>query len=100
MFVVIFRARIAGLDADYAATARKLRDMALREHGFLEFHAVTEGEEEVALSYWPDLEAIKAWKVRTEHLLAQSSGRARWYESYRVEIAEISRAYAWPEAGR
>lgn len=55
MFVVIFRARIAGLDADYAATARKLRDMTLREHGCLEFHAVTEGEEEVALSYWSDL---------------------------------------------
>ena len=98
MFVVIFRACAARVDAEYAAMAVRLRDLALREFGCLEFHSVTEGKEEVALSYWPDLGAIKAWKAQAEHLLAQSSGRARWYEAYRVEIAEISRAYAWPEA--
>lgn len=98
MFVVIFRARIARLDADYAAMAVRLRDLALQEYGCLEFYSVMEGEEEVALSYWPDLETIKSWKAQAEHLLAQSSGRAGWYEAYHVEIAEISRAYAWPEA--
>ncbi|MGE4480696.1 antibiotic biosynthesis monooxygenase family protein [Acidocella sp.] len=100
MFVVIFRARIARLDEDYARMAARLRELALREFGCVEFHAVTEGEEEVALSYWPDLAAITAWKRQAEHLLAQSHGRQRWYESYRVEIAEISRAYAWPEVRR
>lgn len=55
MFVVIFRARVAQLDEAYAVTANALRNMALRDHACLEFHAVTEGEEEVALSYWSDL---------------------------------------------
>lgn len=96
MFVVIFRAHMAKLDAGYAATAARLRDLALREFGCLEFHALTEGDEEIALSYWADLAAIKAWKAQVEHQLAQNSGRERWYEGYRVEIAEISRAYAWP----
>ncbi len=100
MFVVIFRARAARLDADYAAMAARLRDLALQTFGCLEFHAVTEGEEEIALSYWPDLAAIKAWKAQAEHLLAQNNGRERWYASYRVEIAEISRAYGWPEVQR
>ncbi|EKN01012.1 MULTISPECIES: antibiotic biosynthesis monooxygenase family protein [Acidocella] len=96
MYVVIFRAQIAQLDEDYSAMAQRLRDMALQEFGCLEFHALSEGDEEIALSYWRDLEAIKAWKAQTAHLLAQNTGRARWYGAYRVEIAEISRAYGWP----
>lgn len=100
MFVVIFRARIKALDADYIETAALLRDLALRDYGCLEFKSVTERAEEITLSYWSDLAAIKAWKGQAEHLLAQNRGQARWYESYRVEIAEISRAYEWPKAQR
>lgn len=98
MYVVIFRARVARFDEDYAEAAAKLREIALQEFGCLEFHSLSEGEDEITLSYWPDLASIKAWKAQAEHRLAQSHGRARWYQSYRVEIAEISRAYAWPEA--
>ncbi|MBU6419232.1 MAG: antibiotic biosynthesis monooxygenase [Proteobacteria bacterium] len=98
MFVVIFRARMAQPDAAYAEMAALLRALALETFGCLEFHALTEGDEEIALSYWPDLASIKAWKVQAEHLHAQNSGRDLWYDLYRVEIAEVSHAYAWTEA--
>ena len=93
MFVVIFRARIRKLDDDYARVAARMRELALAEFGCLEFHAVAEGDQEVALSYWPDEESISRWRKHPEHLLAQQAGRERWYESYSVQVAQVTRAY-------
>lgn len=93
MFIVIFRAKARQLDADYAAMAAHMRELALKEFGCLDFCAVTEGDQEVALSYWPDEASIRAWKQHTEHLMAQQLGRERWYASYSVEVAEVRRAY-------
>ena len=98
MIVVIFRARIRQFDAEYSATAARMRALALEEFGCLAFHAVCEGEEEVALSYWPDEASIKAWRNHPEHREAQRLGQERWYAGYSVQIAEVSREYrhgAW-----
>lgn len=99
MFVVIFRATAHQLDADYSATAAHLRELALTQFGCLEFVAVSEGSQEVALSYWPDETSILAWKQHADHLMAQQLGRERWYSGYRVEVAEIRRQYAGAGAG-
>jgi heme-degrading monooxygenase HmoA len=94
MYVVIFRARIRAFDAEYAQTAARMRDLALAQFGCLEFHAVSEGDSEVALSYWPDEASIRAWRAHPEHRLAQQAGRERWYASYTVQVATITREYA------
>jgi len=93
MFVVIFRATARHLDAEYSATATRMRELALTQFGCLDFTAVTEGNQEVALSYWPDEASIRAWKQHADHLMAQELGRERWYSGYRVEVAEIKRQY-------
>jgi heme-degrading monooxygenase HmoA len=93
VYVVIFRARIRAFDAEYARAAERMRELALGEFGCLEFHAVSDGDREVALSYWPSEEAIRAWRSHPEHVLAQRAGSERWYASYSVEIAEVRRAY-------
>ena len=96
MWVVIFRAQAQALDAEYSQTAAQLRELALTQFGCLDFCAVTEGAQEIALSYWPDEASIRAWKQHADHLMAQQLGRERWYASYSVEIAEIRRAYRQP----
>ena len=93
MFVVIFRAQAKALDAEYSAMAAQMRELALTRFGCLDFTAVTEGDQEVALSYWPDEASIRAWKQHTDHLLAQQLGRERWYARYSVEVAEVKRHY-------
>ncbi len=93
MFVVIFRASIRQLDTEYSQMAARMRELALSEFGCLEFHTVSEGQQEVALSYWPDEASINAWKAHPEHRQAQQLGRERWYESYSVQVAEIARHY-------
>jgi heme-degrading monooxygenase HmoA len=96
MYVVIFRAKARSFDAEYARVAARLRELALTQFGCLEFQALTEGCDEIALSYWPSEEAIRAWRAHPEHLLAQKAGRERWYESYSVQIAAIAREYRVP----
>lgn len=96
MFVVIFRARAKQLDDEYAQVARRMRQLALAEFGCVEFDAVTEGTNEIAVSYWRDEESIRAWKRQSEHLIAQELGRERWYESYTVQVCEIRRQYSGP----
>lgn len=93
MYVVIFRAKLRTLDPEYFKLAARMRELALGQFGCLEFHAVTEGRNEVALSYWPSEEHIRSWKSHPEHVLAQEAGRKRWYESYSVQIAQITREY-------
>lgn len=73
--------------------ASQLRDLALSEYGCTEFTACTEGENEMAISYWPDLESISAWKQDPLHQQAQQLGKERWYNTYQVEIVEILRKY-------
>lgn len=93
MFAVIFNAEIKKLDAEYAATAERMRELAKSEYGCLEFIACTEGSREIAISYWKSLEQIRAWKANPEHLRAQALGKSKWYKSYQVRIVEVVRQY-------
>ena len=93
MYAVIFRAVIRELDAEYAAMASRMRDLAINEYGCVKFVACTEGQNEIAISYWESEAQIQKWKQNAEHLIAQDKGRSKWYESYSVEVMEVVRAY-------
>ena len=32
----------------------------------------------ITISYWADLESIKAWKENAEHIIAQENGQSLW----------------------
>jgi heme-degrading monooxygenase HmoA len=93
LYVVIFRANVRQFDAEYAQIAQQMRNLAIGQFGCLEFLSVTEGTQEMALSYWNDEASIQAWKAHSEHIVAQQLGRERWYESYTVQVAQITREY-------
>lgn len=96
MLAVIFRAEIAHLNDGYQRSAERLRELALQDYGCLEFCAWTEGDQEVAISYWDSEAQIRAWKADPEHQTAQRLGRERWYRSYSVQVTEVLREYASP----
>lgn len=93
MYAVIFKAKINKLDKSYSETAQKMRELAINKYGCKEFTAVTEGTNEIAISYWENQEQIVKWKQDAEHLVAQELGRSTWYKSYKVEVVEIIREY-------
>ena len=94
MYAVIFRAEINKLDSRYSEVASQMRELAIKEYGCTEFISVTDGAQEIAISYWQDQEQIKQWKQDSEHLVAQKLGRSIWYKSYKVQILEILREYS------
>jgi heme-degrading monooxygenase HmoA len=94
--VVIFRAHAADAGPEYLETALRLRDTALADFGCQEFLFLNgEGGEQVAISYWPDEASIARWKAHADHQDAQREGRARWYASYRVQVAKVKRDYGF-----
>ena len=93
MYAVIFKAKTKELDDNYFKMAKRMRELAIDEYGCVEFTAVTEGFDEIAISYWESMEQIKKWKQNSEHLVAQKFGKNKWYETYSVEIVEILEKY-------
>ena len=89
MFAVIFRAEIKQLDEQYSETAKRLRELAMTKYDCIDFIAVTEGNQEIAVSYWKSEEDSKRWHKDSEHLQAQKMGKEKWYQSYQVQIAEL-----------
>jgi heme-degrading monooxygenase HmoA len=93
MYAVIFTATTKDIDAEYFYVARRMRALAMEEYGCIDFKSVSEGDQEIAVSYWPSLEHIEKWKGDPEHLKAQALGRQRWYSEYKVQVVMIEREY-------
>ncbi len=89
MYAVIFKASVAELDEEYTHLAQRLKNLAFEKYGCRDFVSVTEGNEEIAISYWDTAQQIRDWKNDPEHRLAQTRGREKWYRSWRVEICEV-----------
>lgn len=93
MYAVIFKATINQLDDEYEATANRMGELAFEKYGCVDFSSASEGDKEIAISYWNSLEDIKRWKTDQEHQRAQKIGQERWYKDYQIEIVEIKRSY-------
>ena len=93
MIVVVFKASIAELGAEYRETAARMRALAMARYGCTGGSSTSEDGLEISVSHWPDMAQVQAWKNDPEHILAQQRGRDRWYQSYSVQIAELVREY-------
>ena len=93
MIAVIFRATMLKVDDEYFQTAARLRDLAKAKYGCIEFTSCSEGDDEIAISYWHSEAQIQHWKNDPVHKAAQQKGREKWYKSYSVEICEIKQGY-------
>jgi heme-degrading monooxygenase HmoA len=97
-YAVIFaaRRRDAHPEDGYDATAERMGELAAAQLGFLGVEYSTDPEGfEITVSYWRDEAAIAAWKAQVDHLIAQETGRARWYAGYTIRVARVERAYGF-----
>lgn len=94
MYAVIFKAEINELDGSYSQMASQMRELAINKYGCAEFVSVTEGKQEISISYWESQEQIRKWKQDAKHLVAQELGASKWYKSYRVQVVTIVREYS------
>ncbi|MBB1272594.1 antibiotic biosynthesis monooxygenase [Psychromonas sp. SR45-3] len=91
-YAVIFTSIRTEKEDGYVEMADRMVELAQQQPGFLGIESARE-EVGITVSYWRDLEAIKKWKVNSEHLQAQKSGRKSWYDSFKVRISKVERDY-------
>ena len=95
-YAVIFTSTHTSVDAGYDEMAQRMVERATSCDGFLVVESARGADGlGITVSYWRDLEAIRAWKADAEHRVAQTHGRAQWYASFAVRIARVERAYGF-----
>lgn len=93
-YAVIFTSSRTAGDDGYGAMAARMEQLASRQPGFLGIESARDAVG-ITVSYWTDLDAIRAWKANAEHLEAQRLGRERWYAGFHLRIARVERAHAF-----
>ncbi len=91
-YAVIFTSIRTEGDNGYGETAAKMEELAKQQPGYLGIESAR-NELGITISYWKDLESIKAWKRQTDHVIAQRMGREKWYSSYKTRICLVERDY-------
>lgn len=97
MYAVIFKAKTKEPDTHYSEMVKVMRDLAFSQYNCQDFIAVTEGDQEIAISYWQSEEDIRNWHKDSQHAVAQQFGRDKWYKSYVVEVVKVERSYSFGE---
>ncbi len=93
-YAVIFTSNRTEGDHGYSETADRMVELAKQQPGFLGMESAHD-DLGITISYWADLESIKAWKEHTDHTIARERGRGTWYSEYKTRIAKVERDYGW-----
>lgn len=91
-YAVIFTSTLNSEDPEYDQMAELMVELASKQDGFLGIESAR-SEVGISVSYWRDLDAIKQWKVQTDHQVAQSKGKQQWYSHYITRISKVERDY-------
>jgi heme-degrading monooxygenase HmoA len=93
MLVVLFRSKLVDAPDGYAEMAQEMLTLANTMPGFIDVKAFKADDgERLTLVWWQDEDTLRAWRTNARHLVAQKAGRERWYEYYKIEVAEVKRA--------
>ena len=95
-YAVIFTSLRTPGDAGYAAMSERMVALAQAQPGYLGIESARE-DVGITVSYWADLDSIRAWKANSEHLQAQALGHQQWYRAFTTRIAKVEREYGLSE---
>ena len=93
MLVVLFRSKLVDAPDGYAEMAQEMLDLAKTMPGFIDVKSFKADDgERLTLVWWQDEDTLRQWRTNARHLVAQKAGRERWYQYYKLEVAEVKRA--------
>lgn len=97
MYAVIFEVKIKETGKDeYLAIAAILREQIIEMDGFISierFQSLVDEGKLLSLSFWESKASIDLWKQNLDHLQAQSKGRDKLFEDYRIRVADVVKDY-------
>lgn len=91
-YAVIFTSHRTHGDNGYGKMGGKMVELASKQPGFLGVESARESVG-ITVSYWADLESIKLWKEKAEHLAAQKKGKDIWYTEFKIRVSRVERDY-------
>lgn len=100
MIVVLFWSRLTGAAGeDYSSMAAEMVERARATPGFGDFKSFKSDDgERLSVIHWQDAETMRLWADDARHRLAQKLGREKWYQNFRIEIADVTRAWDFQRA--
>lgn len=92
--VTVFRNHLDADDVEgYAERADEMEALARSMPGFVDVKSFTADDgERVTISTFTDAASVRAWRNQVDHRSAQAEGRARYYETYTIQVCETVRA--------
>lgn len=81
---------------DYLDIAAGLRPVLEKIDGFISverFQSLTDEKKLLSISFFRDEDALQEWRNVMAHRKAQSAGRSKHFEDYRIRVAHVMRDY-------
>lgn len=100
MLVIVFRSKLtATAGDDYSQMAQAMAAHAKTFKGFVDMKAFKADDgERLTMVWWEDEETLRVWATDAKHRAAQALGREKWYEYYKIEVAQVMRASTFERA--
>jgi heme-degrading monooxygenase HmoA len=101
MVLVLFRSKLTvQASDDYKTMADEMLARARTMPGFVDFKSFrADDDERLSVIRWESQDTLRAWTDDVRHVIAQRLGREKWYEYFRVEVAEVVRSYGFDRTG-
>lgn len=94
--VIFTLQRTAADDAGYAEAAAAMDALAAAQPGYRGITSARGADGfGITVSWWADEATAVAWREHPVHAAIRDRGRERWYASYEVAVAEVTRSYRW-----
>lgn len=95
MILTVFRSRVRPeVHEEYAQWPARLSEIARGMPGYVSHRGfVAEDGERVTLVEFSSREALRAWALHPDHVVAKEKGRRDSYLKYRVQVCSFERAY-------
>ena len=87
-YAAIFTVRLNSAHAAFEIMMDKMMRVAAQQKGFLGMEQAI-NEENIHISYWQDLETLKAWQQNSLNVRASHLGENFWFEAYQLRIVEV-----------
>jgi heme-degrading monooxygenase HmoA len=93
MMIIVFRSKLtAAAGDDYNQTSDAIFAHAKMQPGFIDLKSYTaEDGERLTIVWWENAETLEQWRRDLKHMAAKRTGRERWYEYYKMDVAEVVR---------
>lgn len=93
VLIITFRSRLTDqAGEDYQATNTEMEALVRQNPGFIDVKSYKSDDgERLTLVWWNDEESLREWREQVRHRAAQSTGRQKWYQYYKMEVAKVIR---------